>query len=78
MVNRRAVEPRFPLKREGGEVLARAFAEGLPGLWRVDPEEADSVLLLVAVKQRERVAILDRDDTPGECVGGTGRGKRGG
>ncbi len=45
-----------------GEILFRLLAKGLRLFGRVDAEEADAVLQVGIVQNRERVAVGDRDD----------------
>ena len=56
------------------EVLSRSLAEGLTLLRRVDAGEADLVLALVAIQHRDRVAVADAYDPPGNDPGVAGEG----
>lgn len=52
------------VERQTGEVLLRRAPEWLVAFWGIDTADADGVLLLVVVDDRQRVAVADPDDVP--------------
>src|SRR5262245_56788616 len=60
------VDVRLSLLPEGqvGHVLLRALAERLTLLWCVDAADANSMFVVVAVEQRDRVAVGNAYNSP--------------
>lgn len=73
LVSLAAVEGDIPIEDQVRQVLLRCSAERLLGFWRVNAGEANLVLLVLGIENRDGVAIADAHDS---ALDGVGRGRQ--